>query len=94
MATRVCGRVRVDITWTGRDYDCALRVGNESRSKVVLGVPPTQQEAVDAPEVYDRVARAAISHGIRDRLIDENECDFGVSGALISRSAPKPRRKR
>ena len=47
-----------------------------------------------ATRVYDRVARAAISFGIDDRLIDENECDFGDSGALISRSPPKRRRKR
>ncbi len=89
MATRVCGRVKVNVTWVDRDnqYRCALSVGGKRRGTQYVGAPASMRQAVDSAAAYDSAARAAVSFALSDGMISDSDCDFTDAGPNISRSS-------
>lgn len=54
-----------------------------NRSRGFISAPITM--AIDAPEMFDDVARSALSFATHDREIDEDTLDFGDEGYLVYR---------
>ncbi len=93
MATRVCGRVKINCVYRDRtsDYQCSLSVNGQRRGTEFVGIPRSLQVAVDSPKAYDDTAHAALSFALSEGKISEDELDLTDSGYRIQRGTPKKR---
>jgi hypothetical protein len=55
-----------------------------NRSRGFISAPFTRR-AIDAPEVFDEIARSALSFATHDKEIDEDTLDFGDEGYVVYR---------
>ena len=101
MATRYCGRVKINCTLVpaphmphGEQYKCKLSMGSgigSERGVQYVGLPAqlTQGRGIDAPSTVDDVASAALSFAVDDDMFSENDLSFNEDGSyVIERTAP------
>lgn len=97
MATRTCGRTKINCSYRDRqgDYRCALSVDGKARGTQYVGVPASSRSAVDSAAAYDGAARAAVSFALNEGMLEDRDVDFASTGTgyIIHRGGAKARRR-
>ena len=94
MATRYCGRVKIDCKLIpalgrphGEQYKCNISIGGKKVDTQYVGIPAFIDKAIDSPESYDEAASAALAFATHEG--DEHSigevCDYSDSGYFIRR---------
>lgn len=93
MAKRYCGDVvaNVKITDDGGTraaYHVTLSVGGRNVSRVEIGGAASERRAIDSADVYDEVARSAISFAVDSGDVSEGDLGYEAAGTYaVSRKA-------
>lgn len=100
MATRVCGRVKINCVLEvargmphGHQYKCTLSKDGRHLSTQYVGIPQHLTQAIDCPEAYDDAARAAVSFASNDGEISDGGLAWSGSGPLVTRGGNARRRR-
>ncbi len=87
MATRTCGKVKIQCTYrdASDDYRCVLSVGGKKRGVQYVGAPAHKTMPVDSPKAYSAAAHAALSFATDEGMVDAGECEHTDSGFRLRR---------
>jgi hypothetical protein len=85
MATRYCGKVKIDCKLVraphmphGEQYKCNISIGGKKLCTDYVGIPAHLTHAIDSPRAYDSAASAALAFASNgpDACVDDSDIEI------------------